>query len=172
MQSLDSHRLDLEFLSTLALEIPWLPTWFIPPCSSLTHKPYTTLLWHMPTRCKNLSKTFKRRDRKTKGICTRFSQDHKIPFPSPQGTHDSCNSLGQNIQSTCWFCSVAVSDSLWLYGLQHTRLLCLPLSPRVCLNSRPLSWWCHPAISSSVVPFSSCPQSLPACSPKINMLKS
>ena len=35
-------------------------------------------------------------------------------------------------------------------------------SPRVCSNSSPLSWWCHPAISSSVIPFSSCPQSLPA----------
>ena len=45
--------------------------------------------------------------------------------------------------------------------LEHTRLSCTPLSPGVCSNSRPLSWWCHPTISSSVVPFSSCPQSLP-----------
>ena len=43
----------------------------------------------------------------------------------------------------------------------HTRLPC-PLSPRVCLNSWPLSQWCHPIISSSVAPFSSCPQSFPA----------
>ena len=44
----------------------------------------------------------------------------------------------------------------------HIRLLCLPLSPGVCSNTCPLCWWCHPAISSSVIPFSSCPQSFPA----------
>ena len=48
-------------------------------------------------------------------------------------------------------CSV-VSDSLWPHGLQHTRLLCPPLSPRACSNSCPLSRWCHPAISSSAPP--------------------
>ena len=46
--------------------------------------------------------------------------------------------------------------------MQHTKLLCPSLSPRVCSNSCPLCWWCHPAISSSVIPFSSCPQSFPA----------
>ena len=55
-----------------------------------------------------------------------------------------------------------MSDSLWPHGLQHTRLPCLSLSPRVCSDSCPLSQWCHPTISSSVVPFSSCPQSFPA----------
>ena len=55
-----------------------------------------------------------------------------------------------------------MSDSFWPYGLQHARLLSPPLSPRVCSNSCPLSWWCHPTISSSVVPFSSFPQSCPA----------
>ena len=43
----------------------------------------------------------------------------------------------------------------------HTRLPCLSLSPRVCSNSCPLSQWCHPTISSSVTPFSFCPQSFP-----------
>ena len=47
-----------------------------------------------------------------------------------------------------------MSDSLWLHGLQHTRLPCPSLSPRVCSNSCPLSWWCHPTISSSAAPFS------------------
>ena len=42
------------------------------------------------------------------------------------------------------------------------RLPCPSLSPGVCSNSCPLSWWCHPTISSSVTPFSSCPQSFPA----------
>ena len=54
-----------------------------------------------------------------------------------------------------------MSNSLWPHGLQHARLLCPLLSPRVCWNSCPLSWGCHPTISSSVTPFSSCPQSFP-----------
>ena len=54
-----------------------------------------------------------------------------------------------------------MSDSLWPHGLQHTRLLCPPLSPGVCSDSCPLSWWCHPTISSSVAHFSSCLQSFP-----------
>ena len=58
-------------------------------------------------------------------------------------------------------CSV-MSDSLRPYGLQHARLPCPSLSPWVCSNSCPLSWWCHPIISSSITPFSSCPQSFPA----------
>ena len=58
-------------------------------------------------------------------------------------------------------CSV-MSDSLQSHGPQHTRLPCPSLSPRVCSNSWPLSWWCHPTILSSVVPFSSCLQSFPA----------
>ena len=55
-----------------------------------------------------------------------------------------------------------MSDSLWPHGLQHTRLPCSSLSPGVCSNSCPLSQWCHPNISSSVAPFSFCPQSFPA----------
>ena len=55
-----------------------------------------------------------------------------------------------------------MSDSLWLHGLLHARLPRPSLSPGVCSDSYPLNQWCHPAISSSVVPFSSCPQSLPA----------
>ena len=50
-----------------------------------------------------------------------------------------------------------MSDSLWPHELQHIRLLCPSPTPGVHSNSRPSSWWCHPAISSSVVPFSSCP---------------
>ena len=57
-------------------------------------------------------------------------------------------------------CSV-VSDSLWPHGLQHARFPVLPISQRWS-NSCPLSWWCHPTISSSVIPFSSCLQSFPA----------
>ena len=55
-----------------------------------------------------------------------------------------------------------VSDSLRPHESQHTRLPCLSPTPGVDSNSHPSSRRCHPAISSSVVPFSSCPQSLPA----------
>ena len=55
-----------------------------------------------------------------------------------------------------------VSDSLWPRESQHTRLPCPSPTPGVHSDSRPSSQWCHPAISSSVVPFSSCPQSLPS----------
>ena len=54
-------------------------------------------------------------------------------------------------------CSV-VSNSLQLHGLQHSRLPCPPPSHRVCSNSYPLSRWCNPTISSSVIPFSFCHQ--------------
>ena len=55
-----------------------------------------------------------------------------------------------------------MSDSLWPHGLQHTRLPCPSPTPGAYINSCPLSWWCHPTISSSVVPFSSRLQSFPA----------
>ena len=58
-------------------------------------------------------------------------------------------------------CSVT-SDSLWTHGLQHARLPCSSTTPWVYSNSCPLSRWCYPTISSSVVPFSSCLQSFPA----------
>ena len=58
-------------------------------------------------------------------------------------------------------CSI-VSDSLRPHELQYTRPPCLTPTPGVYSNSCPLSWWCHPAISSSVIPFSSCLQSFPA----------
>ena len=60
------------------------------------------------------------------------------------------------------FSRSVVSDSLQPQELQHARPPCLSPTPGVHSDSRPSSQWCHPAISSSVVPFSSCPQSLPA----------
>ena len=54
------------------------------------------------------------------------------------------------------------SNSLPPHELQHARPPCPTPTPRAYPNSCPLSWWCHPTISSSVVPFSSCPQSFPA----------
>ena len=60
------------------------------------------------------------------------------------------------------FSHSVVSDSLQSHEPQHVRPLCPSPTPGVHPNSRPLSRWCHPAISSSVIPFSSCPQSFPA----------
>ena len=66
-----------------------------------------------------------------------------------------------------WFSSVqfshsVMSDSLRPHEPQHARSPCPSPTSGIYPNSCPLSWWCHPTISSSVVPFSSCPQSLPA----------
>ena len=55
-----------------------------------------------------------------------------------------------------------MSNSLWSHGLQHARLPCSSLAQRICSSSCLLSRWCHPTISSSVIPFSSCLQSFPA----------
>ena len=60
------------------------------------------------------------------------------------------------------FSHSVVSDSLWPHGWQHARLPRPSPSPRAWSNSCLLSWWCHPTISSSVIPFSSCLQSLAA----------
>ena len=60
------------------------------------------------------------------------------------------------------FSRSVVSDSLRPHGLQHARLPCPSPTPGACSNSCPLSWRCHPTISSSVVSFSSCLQSFPA----------
>ena len=62
--------------------------------------------------------------------------------------------FGNLIRISQFSCSV-VSDSLWPHGLQHPRPPCPSPTPGVYSNSCPLSRWCHPAISSSVIPFSS-----------------
>ena len=68
------------------------------------------------------------------------------------------------VPSVQFSCSV-MSNSLQLHELQHARPPCPSPTPGAHPNSCPSSRWCHPAISSSVVPFSSCPQSLPASEP-------
>ena len=69
--------------------------------------------------------------------------------------------LPDQFSSVQFSCSV-MSDSLRPHESQHARPPCPSQTPGVYSNSCPLSRWCHPAISSSVIPFSSCPQSLPA----------
>ena len=69
---------------------------------------------------------------------------------------------GREIISSVQFSCSVVFDSLWPHELQYARPPCPSPTPGVYPNTCPSSWWCHPAISSSVVPFSSCPQSFPA----------
>ena len=66
------------------------------------------------------------------------------------------------MEASVQFSRSMVSDSLRPHAVQHARPPCPSPTPGVHSNSRPSSQWCHPAISSSVVPLSSCPQSLPA----------
>ena len=66
------------------------------------------------------------------------------------------------ILNSVQFSHSAVSDSLWPHGLQYARLPCPSPTPRAYSNSRPWHRWCHPTISSSIVPFSSHLQSFPA----------
>ena len=66
------------------------------------------------------------------------------------------------LKGSVQFSRSVVSDSLWPHELQHARPPCPWPTLGVHPNPYPSSWWCHPAISSSVSPFSSCPQSLPA----------
>ena len=68
----------------------------------------------------------------------------------------------EDSQLVSQFSHSVVSDSLWPHELQHARPPCPSPTPGVHSNSCPSSWWCRPAVSSSVVPFSSCPQSFPA----------
>ena len=76
---------------------------------------------------------------------------------------DSILHFGGQFQfSSVQFSHSVASDSLQPHELQHARPRCPSPTPGVHSDSRPSSQWCHPAISSSVVPFSSCPQSLPA----------
>ena len=76
--------------------------------------------------------------------------------------HSMCYfSLGRVIQFSQFSHSV-VSNSLQPHGLQHTRTPCPSPTPGVYSNSCPWSQWCHPTISSSVIPFSSCLQSFPS----------
>ena len=95
-----------------------------------------------------------------------------LPFPSPgdlpdPGIKAGSPTLQQDFfiiwaTSSVLFSRSVVFDSLRPPESQHARPPCPSPSPGVHSNSRPSSLWCHPAISSSVVPFSSCPQSLPA----------
>ena len=76
----------------------------------------------------------------------------------------SRSNMNHSVQFNQFSCSV-MSDSLQPHESQHARPPCPSPTPRVHSDSRSSSQWCHPAISSSVILFSSCPQSLPASEP-------
>ena len=69
--------------------------------------------------------------------------------------------MRRRIQWYLQFSRSVVSNSLWPHELKHTRPPCPSPTPGACSNSGPLSRWCHPTVSSSVVPFSCCSQSFP-----------
>ena len=111
--------------------------------------------------------------------CSQFSKtvEHPVAWrliifiQDPSGSSNCKHSIGF-ISTSCKFLCIdirsdqisrsVVSDSLWPHESQHARPPCLSPTPGVHSDSCPLSQWCHPAISSSVVPISSCTQSLPA----------
>ena len=66
-----------------------------------------------------------------------------------------------NWSASVQFSHSVISDSSWPHALHQARIPCPLPTSRVCSNSCPSSWWCHPTISSSVIPFSSCLQSFP-----------
>ena len=88
---------------------------------------------------------------------------HMAPYTVYYANHIRYFSCSFNYQfSSVQFSCSGVSDSLWPHELQHARPPCPSPTPGIHPNSCPLSQWCHPTISSSVVLFSSCPQSFPA----------
>ena len=97
-------------------------------------------------------------------ICSSQIRDEQIKFLSASVVKAvrPFNSMFWIMFSSFQFSHSVVSDCLRPHESQHARHLCPSATPRGYPNFCPSSWWCHPAISSSVVPFSSCPQSLPA----------
>ena len=104
------------------------------------------------------------------GLCFFFLRKNPFPccFQLLQLTHDSFLPSSKPAALHFWsfFSSVQSLSCVWLFltpnGLQHARPPCPSPTPGVYPNSCPSMWWCHPTISSFVVPFSSCPQSFPA----------
>ena len=106
-----------------------------------------------------------------------YSWIFSLPFSTMNHTHTHVLSLPNHRTSFTYvhakrkesvsqpvsqFSHSVMSNSLWPHGLQHARLTCSSPTPRVYSNSCPLGWWCHPTISSSVIPFSPDLQYFPA----------
>ena len=89
------------------------------------------------------------------GILEKSDYYYEISWGTPQICYHLILKLSVQFRGS------VVSNSSWPHESQHTRPPCPSPTPGVHSDSHPLSQWCHPAISSSVIPFSSCPQSLP-----------
>jgi len=107
----------------------------------------------------------------SRGLSRVLSRDNLLPgsgIHTEQQKHytslctNTQNYKTLNTISSIQFSFLVMSESLWPHGLQHARPPCPSSTPRTYSNSCPLSWWCHPTISFSVIPFSSHLQSFPA----------
>ena len=110
----------------------------------------TNLAWKVPRTEEPAWLQCMELQRVGQGLATKQQQQQSIKYLS-----------SLQFSAVQFSCSV-MSNSLWPNGLQHTRPPCSSPTPRVYSKSCPLSGWCHPNISSSVVPFFSCHQSFPA----------
>ena len=145
-------RLKMVVSRKLAISFPWsqMIPWSYPPA------PFPTLVTFWVTE-KIVKITLY-----SCGVPQNFSHIYRnVLYTVQYGSHKS--HVLWNLKCGYWdFSRSVMSDSLRLYEPQHARPLCLLPTPRVYPDPCPLSQWCHPTISSSVVPFSSCPQSFPA----------
>ena len=103
----------------------------------------------------------------SKGLSRVFSNTtvQKYQFFSTQLSSQSSSHISQLLLMVQFSSVTQLCLTLRPHGLQHARLLCPSPTPRVHPNPCPLSWWCHPTILSSIVPFSACPQSFPVSAP-------
>ena len=127
---------------------------------------FVNLLFVFESSLINRLKSFCKHETKAWSLCIHFFLLHQLkPAAALKGLLTICLLyeviFSQSVQSVQFSRSV-VSDSLRPHESQHARPPCPSPTPGVHSDSRPSSLWYHPAISSSVVPFSSCPQSLPA----------
>ena len=95
-------------------------------------------------------------------LVTEHAYTQKPGWKELMGIYPRAEFMRLQYVDTVQFSHSVVSNFLWPHESQHARPPCPSQTPRVHSNSCPLHWWCHPTISSSVIPFSSCPQYLPA----------
>ena len=122
-------------------------------------KSWKMMLWKC---CTQYASTFGKlsSDHRTGKGQSAFQSQRKVMPKNAQTTTQLHSSLSS--YSSVQFSRSVMSDSLRPHESQHARPPCPSPTPRVHSKSRPSSWWCHPAISSSVIPFSSNLQSFPA----------
>ena len=96
------------------------------------------------------------------GLPGQFQIELMIVVSQNWGVHCLTFCHQVRVNRVCLYCCCFQSLTRVPHGLQHARLSCPSASPGACSNSRPLSQWCHPTVSSPVIPFSSCLPSFPA----------